>query len=252
MNDDNTQGDNEGIIILEKILSGFDKVVTKEEVKEVFQVFLNAIKDVKDSLEEKQIVLSNDTESKISESISEAVSKFDEQFAESKIDKSAILAEMERMFLLIQSIPKPEVIDTNEINERAVDVTMDRVLPLIPKIPNELTKPWREEVEEIVKGMIKDAIKKIPTPSNGGANYSDGRSLRAYVIPTLNGSTKTFSLPAFWRVVQVLASSAPWNLKATTDYTVNGSTYEITFTSEISAVSTLGSDQTVTILYVEN
>ena len=68
---------------------------------------------------------------------------------------------------------------------------------------------------------------------------------------SLDGVTKAFPLPAFWRVISVSSSSAPFTYRPTTDYTVDGSAHTITFTSEIQAASSLQSGQTLIVMFAE-
>lgn len=95
-----------------------------------------------------------------------------------------------------------------------------------------------------------DALKK----SKGGTTYisggtAGGNVVRAYDLSdSLDGVTRTFALPAFWRVISVHLSSFPNILRPTADYTTNGSTMQITFTSEIPDNS-LSAGQTCIITY---
>lgn len=106
-----------------------------------------------------------------------------------------------------------------------------------------------------IKG-IKDLIKKLlssvktNTVYVGGGSEGGGRIVKAYDLSSqLNGSLKTFSLPAVWRVISVSASSTPFSFRDTVDYTWTPTS--ITFTSEISEASTLAQGQTVIVTYSE-
>src|SRR3990167_8707972 len=92
-------------------------------------------------------------------------------------------------------------------------------------------------------------IKNLPTPMGGGVIGRD--IVRVYDLSSqLNGVLKTFSLPAFWRILDVRSSSFPYAFRPTTDYTTDGTANTITFTSEISASSTLAAEQTLYVLYI--
>lgn len=67
----------------------------------------------------------------------------------------------------------------------------------------------------------------------------------------LDGSTKTFLLPAFYKIISVSASSSPGALRPTIDYTFDSSDMSITFTDQIGAASTLATGQTLLIVYSE-
>lgn len=102
-----------------------------------------------------------------------------------------------------------------------------------------------EEKIEKVRGENKTTLVPIGGPSAGKiVKYHD-------LSASLNGSTTTFALPAFYRVVSVHSSSFPFILRPTTDYTVDGSTMQITFTSEIDPATTLASGQSLIIVYAE-
>ncbi len=99
---------------------------------------------------------------------------------------------------------------------------------------------------------LEEKIKAIPRGIIGGG---DGGQLGGHVrykdlSASLDGSTRTFSMPAFGRILSVQLSSFPNILRDGIDFTVNGSTFEITFTSEISD-SSISAGQTLVILYAE-
>ena len=109
-------------------------------------------------------------------------------------------------------------------------------------------KDLREELEE---------IKKVKTSTGnlvyvGGGSSGGGRIVKSYDISgSLNGVLKTFSLPAFWRVISIHSSSFPNAFRVTTDYTTDAAASTITFTSAITAGTTLAAGQTIIIMYSE-
>jgi hypothetical protein len=107
-----------------------------------------------------------------------------------------------------------------------------------------------EAIDGIVELIKKEVKANYPQyiPSGGGGG---GKVVRYYDISaSLNGSTKIFALPAFHHIIQVLSSSAPFNLRPLVDWTV--ATGQITFTSQIDEAITLATGQTLTIIYAEN
>lgn len=64
----------------------------------------------------------------------------------------------------------------------------------------------------------------------------------------LNGSTKSFTIPANTAVTHILGSSAPFIFASTTDFTGSGTT-TITFTSNVDAPSALAAGQTLLVIY---
>ena len=143
-----------------------------------------------------------------------------------------------------------------------------KILPLIPNIEaigkdlpkirglirNELEALKGSEKLKIsaIKGLRKelDKLKKTRTILTGtsGGGTMGGHVQYKDLSASLDGSTRTFSLPAFARVLQVSLSSFPNILRETTDYTVDASAFTITFTSEIS-LNSISTGQTCWVLY---
>lgn len=109
-------------------------------------------------------------------------------------------------------------------------------------------KEWLEKLERMERN-------KITSVAGGGLGGSGGvggwgRLVKSYDLSNvLNGVTKTFTLPALWRVISVHSSSFPGAFRETTDYIFTSSS--ITFTSEITAATTLASGQTIIVIYCE-
>lgn len=106
-------------------------------------------------------------------------------------------------------------------------------------------------IEELLKGITKEikSLKNRPISMSGGVG---GGHVKVFDLSDqLDGSAKTFSLPAYWRVLTVDLSSFPNALRSTVDFTTNESTMEITFTSEIDAATSLSAGQTCIITYAE-
>ena len=108
---------------------------------------------------------------------------------------------------------------------------------------------------EAIKGLIekleemeKKNIKSVYT----GGNVGGGKIVRSYdITASLDGVLKTFSLPAFARIISIHLSSFPSILRETTDFTADPSAMTITFTSEIDASTSLATGQTCIIVYAE-
>ena len=114
-------------------------------------------------------------------------------------------------------------------------------------------KQFRDKVipiiEELIKEILKD-IKGLKTRFVGGGIVGRDIIKEHDLSSSLNGTLKTFALPAFWRILEVTSSSFPITFRKTVDYTTNELTMEITFTSEVDASTMLASGQSITILYV--
>lgn len=138
------------------------------------------------------------------------------------------------------------------------DIIVDKVLSLI-KLPEQkeilfdTPKQFRDKVvsiiEELIKEIIRD-VKNLQTRPVGGGIVGRDIIKEHDLSSSLNGTLKTFALPAFWRILEVTSSSFPTTFRKTVDYTTNELTMEITFTSEVDASTMLASGQSITILYV--
>jgi hypothetical protein len=108
----------------------------------------------------------------------------------------------------------------------------------------EAIKDLREELDE---------LRERAGRSNAPTAFAIQRGqLRAYDLSDqLDGSKKTFSMPAFWRIISVQSTSTPTIFRPTVDYTADASVPSITFTDQIDAASTLAAGQTLLIIYAE-
>lgn len=168
--------------------------------------------------------------------------------------------------------------DKNQIASKIPVPIVEKVVETIIKeqpIVTEITKeiPNKDSAEDIrnklellsgeerldvkyIKGIeqYEKRLKSVENrPSTGGWSSASGGKIMKYfdLSPSLNGVLTTFSLPAFWRVINVQLSSAPNPLRENVDFTINASTYQITFTSQVNAATALSTGQSCLILYAE-
>ncbi len=106
---------------------------------------------------------------------------------------------------------------------------------------------------KVIKGLKErfDALKlEIGQVRKRTGGSGGGSSVRAQDLSgSLDGATKTFTIPRTTRVVSVHSSSFPNSFRETVDFTWTKTS--ITFTSEIDAATTLAAGQTITVIYVE-
>jgi hypothetical protein len=156
--------------------------------------------------------------------------------------------------------------DPEEVAQLAAD-KLEEMIPEIDEIAKDLPKLGAEirnglellpdgeklsiEAIQDLRKELDDLEHRIIAKSNAvgfGGGGTGGRTVYAYDLsPVLNGVDKTFNLPSFWRIISVQSSSFPNAFRPTVDFTTSGSS--ITFTSEISAESTLQLGQTIIITY---
>lgn len=147
-------------------------------------------------------------------------------------------------------IPTTEaVLKEVETNLPQLGLPIRDALELLPdgeKLKIEAIQDLREKLDELERKIISTG-KTIYVPTGGGGG---GRTVYVYDLSNqLDGVTKTFSLPAFWRIIGIQSSSFPGAFRPTTDYTSDSGASTITFTSEINAAGTLATGQTLIIQY---
>lgn len=159
----------------------------------------------------------------------------------------------------------PKMPDLSEYDNKLEEIK--GLIPVIEKQVIETPQSIKDKLESIeveeeklsisaIKDLRKelDELKqmKSKTVFVGGGSSGGGRISMVYDLsPYLDGVTKTFALPSFWRVTGVLAGSAPIALRPTVDYTTDAGAMTITFTSEIEASTTLATGQSVLVNYSE-
>lgn len=150
-------------------------------------------------------------------------------------------------------------------SERAIEAikpmipTLDDIMSDLENMGKQIRKALKKKQLRIldIKNLRKelDELKKMKGEviMTGGGSGGGGHIVKAYDLSaSLNGVLKTFSLPAFWRVINVhTGGSIPPTMRPTVDYTTDASAMTITFTSEINAATTLASGQTIIVTYSE-
>lgn len=177
----------------------------------------------------------------------------------------------ERLLKLITPlVPVPVIPDISAITQASSALAVEKLTPMIPKIEDiekdipKLGEPIRDALELLqddnrldasaIKGLeklLKEIFKKTNQPMHVAGPSGGGRSVQALDLsPRLDGSTKTFNIPAVWRIIGVFGTSSPFTFRESVDFT--WTTQSITFTSQIDETTVLSAGQTITILYAEN
>jgi hypothetical protein len=157
----------------------------------------------------------------------------------------------------------------NQVALEASTMALESLRPLIPTVESieldipKLGEPIRDALELLqgderldksaIKGLQEelDRILKIAeskTQIIGGGGVGKQNVYYYDLSSQLNGVLKTFSMPAFARILDVKLSSAPV-LRPTVDWTSDANAYTITFTSQIDADPLLNSGQSLLVLY---
>lgn len=158
-------------------------------------------------------------------------------------DLSDINAKIEQAYKKFEEIEnrKPEEIQPEFIRDQLEAIEVEE-----EKLTIEAIGFLRKELDELKAKISSLSLGSGKTMFVGGG----GRTVRSYDLSSqLDGVTKTFNLPAMYRIISVHSSSTPFTFRQTTDYT--WTTTSITFTSEVNAETTLNTGQSITIIYSE-
>lgn len=117
-------------------------------------------------------------------------------------------------------------------------------------------QPTEDDDDKIDASHIKgldERIKEI-APKPNGTNFVISRgAVKMYDLSDqLDGVTKTFALPAFWRVINIQSSSSPSPMRETRDYSVDAAAMTVTFTAAVDAETTLAAGQDILVIYGES
>ena len=271
--------------MLEMLKTFEGAAVQPDELAKVARFLLEVIKTLKGQLEKQVMetgsILKKDIQNLV-KGIREledrtttalgTVSNTTRQFSLAETAKivSKIQKEMDTMRGMMPEMPDLSVLEGDIKELKAKDIpTKNGIIEAVEKDIPKLGEPIRDSLEllegterltiEAIKDLREelDELKKMrklggDTVYVGGGGGSGGKIVKAHDLSSsLNGVLKTFSLPAFYRVISVHSSSAPFTLRPTTDWTTSASDMTITFTDEISVNSVLNTGQTLLVIYAE-
>lgn len=237
--------------ILNKVSDGF---VSSEDFIGIIEVILEQLILIKDDLgkqikqidqkSEQQIEINAE---KINNKTLELVSALESKVNSLKLKhgKDGKTPSREELELLIKPLI-PDVQDGKDGSPDTPEQIIDKINSLPEEEENQIDikhiKGWKKTIEDLVK-------KASSTVFVGGGN--GGRVVKLYDFSSqLDGVTKTFTLPAFWRIIDIQIGTIP-PLRPTVDYTSNASAMTITFTSEIEASTYLARGLSAIVIYSE-
>lgn len=254
---------------LREMQKAFDGgAVQPDELKQVIDVILGIVKELKTRLEgqiaegDSQVVrnlegLIPDVKS-VEKRLADAIEKVKGiSSKEVKTLIALIKGEMNEIRSIIPTMPDLSVLEAKlEEVKISIPVLKDTILDTPVQI--------REKVQSLPEGerwniadvsdlrreidTLRNELRSIPRGTiSGVGGGTRSASVAYYDIPSLDGVTKAFTIPKFKKVIMVVCSSTPFIMKQGTDYTLAGRA--LTFTSQIDAASTLATDQTVTVIY---
>ena len=264
---------------LEEIIKIVERdVPSTSEVAELVATIIQVVKETKEFLEKQAIENKKDLNSFVNRATEQEVTKIAEALdvLEKKAEK-VTKSINEKTKLDLDSITKNLYLELSklrslipkEANFTEVYGKIKEVEGKIPKVPDEIgAEKVRDKLESLegeerlkIKSIYKlreelDELKKkidSKVMPMGGGSSGGGRIVKTYDLSdSLNGVLKTFSLPAFWRVLVVHLASSPFSAsRPTTDYTTDASAMTITFTAQIDAATQLATGQSCLIEYSE-
>ena len=250
---------------IEAAIRFFDKThLTTDDFLKSFELLVQIVQDIRQG-NDAEFELIHDTLKKLEDELKQsAVDSFEVAKKEAKdaisslldtlrAEHHAKLREVDDKLAVVQNgkDADEEMITADVLSKIPPPDTADDIrnkLELLPdgeKLKIEAIENLREELDELKK-------RRGSTTVIGGGS-SGGGIVKAYDLSaSLDGVTKTFALPAFWRVISVNLTSFPSVLRPTVDYTTDASAMTITFTSEIDAATALATGQTCLIIYAES
>ena len=247
---------------LENLIKLLDEQVTKEDFTKAFEQVLNLVVQIEKrtadaiaQLEKTYATLMDKMQSNHVSAYSDLKGQVDHVFVGDKINEikkqhDSKMAEVDKKIANIKDgytpIKGKDYFDGKSIKgDSGSPDTKQQILEKLRNIPVDMIEGLREELDK-----IKKEAKRVPYVVGGSAG--GGRIVRSYDFSSsLNGVLKTFSLPAFWRVISVHSSSFPDIFRETVDWTSDASAMTITFTSQIDESTVLASGQSIVVIYSE-
>ncbi len=157
-----------------------------------------------------------------------------------KISRMASEASNRNLFPRIMGAIKK---DLSKLGSVIVDAL--EKLPKGKKLKIKAIENLQEELDKLKREMQQGLTRVI------GGSGQGGTIVKSYDLSgDLDGATKTFTLPAFFRIIDVKLWSGPV-LRENTDYTVDPANSKITFTDEIDASTLLATNQSCIVIYSE-
>lgn len=237
-----------------------DSAVTQEEMVDTVKAILDTIKKMEGRIND-SVAKTKDTSE-----FSTAALRSDLRALESRISSAIDETRTVGGQTLAQAIAelREEMSDVQAMIPELPDYSGDFAalearIPTLP--PEKLGEDYRNALEalpegdklaiEAIEGLRKelDALKRQRSTGGGGGAIIGRDIIKDYDLsPYLDGSTKTFNIPAVWNIISVDTSSFPHALRKTVDFQFTSQT--ITFTDEIDASTVLAQGQTVVLTIV--
>ena len=249
---------------LKELMNIVNEGLSRKDFEESFKSLISFVKEIKSKNKEeldyiKQ--LTNDSLSHLEQKTdSDSVKAKDEVMKKIENFMNKMYLEHEAMMSMCEK-KMEEVRDGEDGKDADEEVIVEQVLALIPE---ETSVTLRDKLESIddedekldmkaIKGLLEELqkLRKIKGGMLVAGSSGGGKIVKIYDLSSqLNGVLTTFSLPSFWRVIDVKLTSIPV-LRPTTDYTVDGTLKTISFTSQVDTATQLSAGQSLLVIYSE-
>lgn len=204
------------------------KTMVEEAIKDVLEKYDISLSQLSKLVEDNQTLMDEKVSARLQTALT-SVNSAVEHIKQTKPKDGKDADETKIVEAVLQKIKLPEY--------KQFILTGEDVVDSINALP--VTEENQIPVERI-KGL-KELINKKPVYSGGIAGRDLFKDID--ISASLDGSTKTFNIPAVWNILTVNLSSFPYGaLRKGIDFTWTPST--ITFTSAIDAATQLAAGQT--------
>src|SRR3990167_4060283 len=231
----------------------------KEEFTKSFKAIIDFVKkiDSRNADEFKQIrqILSVFADKKLDEMSLKNEMSIGEMKSITKTMMNEMMAKMHSKMMSIKDGHTPvkgkdyfDGKDGKEIEPEEIRNKLESIKDEDEKLEIKAISHLREELDKLEKRLSSKY-----TGGGGGGGGGGGRIVKVYDASSqLNGVLKTFTLPAFWRVLHVELTSFPYGAcRPDIDFTSDASAMTITFTAQIDASTQLAAGQSLIVEYSE-
>ena len=250
---------------LKKKLQAIDEAVTLQDLEKAIEAVLSFSKNLENKTERTLEDIAQAVQGAITRIEDTADGAHKETTGKLQEKMEAIINEVNfaKESFLAEAQAKIDNLRDGEDGEDADEERIaSSVLAKIPAPVQETAEKVRDKLESLIgeerldvsaiKG-IEDIVEKIKQLESRPVSVigNSGRDIKDIDISDqLDGVTKTFNIPAVWKIVTVDLSSFPNALRKNIDYTWTPTT--ITFTDQIEASTSLNTGQTCIITAVTN
>ena len=252
--------DNKQIQGLQRILSLLDPdTLTKEEFKKNFKLIIDFVKKtdarmlkdfegMESTLKSLANSINNNFDFKIGDARKTAVDSFNKEIGALGVNHKKMVEIIDKKISEVKDGKDGKNADEIKITDIITKKIPAFIINILTKDLPQLGSSFKESLEKLegderldvsaIKGLeelLEEVSNKLGAKQTrviGNSGTGGHENKKFNLSDQLDGSTRTFSLPSFWRILDIKLSSVPVMIEDE-DYTVDYSAKTITFTSEI-------------------